>query len=129
MEAKRTSRRTSINGRRNVLTVKGKEPGFEYRWVNDVDSRIEEYRESGWEVVSDKNVKVGDKRVNNPTSEGSPVTKSVGGGVTAFLMRIKSEWFKEDQDLKQAEIDKIEASLKAEAQRQSDYGKIDLTRD
>ncbi len=129
MEAKRTARRTSVNGVRNILGVKGKESGFEYRWVNDIESRIDDFREAGWEVVADKNIKVGDKRVNNPTSEGTPVTKSVGGGITAFLMRIKSEWFKEDQDQKQIEIDKIEASLKAEAKKNSDYGQLQVLRD
>lgn len=125
----RQARRTPINGYKNIMTVKGKEPGFEYRWVNDTDNRIEDFRENGWEVVSDNKIKVGDKRVASPTSEGTPVTKAVGGGITAFLMRIKSEWFKEDQDRKQIEIDAIEAAIKADAKKQSDYGKLELTRD
>lgn len=129
MEAKRQARRTPINGYRNILSVKGKEPGYEYRWVNDKDSRIDEFRENGWDVVTDSKIKVGDKRVANPTSEGTPVTKAVGGGTTAYLMRIKSEWFKEDQAQKQIAIDELEASIKADAKKRSDYGKVEFTRD
>lgn len=129
MEAKRQARRTSINGVRNILTVKGKDPDKEYRWVADVDDRIETLREWGWVVETDKALKVGDKRVNSPTSEGTPVTKSGGAGVTLFLMSIKKEYFKEDQDGKQKEIDRIEASIKADAKANSDYGKLETFRD
>lgn len=129
MEAKRQARRSSINGVRNILTVKGKDPDKEYRWAADVDDRIETLREWGWVVETDKNLKVGDKRVNSPTSEGTPVTKSGGQGVTLVLMSIKKEFFKEDQDRKQTEIDRLEASIKADAKAKSDYGKLEVSRD
>ena len=119
--------RTS-NGVRNIMTVKGKEPGFTYRWVNDTDDRISEFEEIGYEVVKDKTIKVGDKRVNSPSADGTPVQKSVGGGTQAFLMRIKDEFYQEDQAAKQKRIAELEASLKTEAQAQGLIGKLELSR-
>ena len=95
-------RRSSINGTRNRLTVKGQEPGYVYRIVNDIDDRIQNLQEIGYELVTDKGVTVGDKRIANPTQEGSPVKISVGQGTQAYVMRQKQEFFDEDQAAKQA---------------------------
>lgn len=80
------TRRTPINGTRNRLNVRGKEPGYVYRIVNDIDDRIQSLKEMGYEIVTDKDVTVGDKRIANPTQEGSPVKVSVGQGVQAYVM-------------------------------------------
>ena len=127
MESKRQSRRTPISGYRNPLTVKGKDPEYEYRIVNDVDGRIDDLREVGYEVVTDSKHKIGDKRVATPTKEGSPITKHVGNGITGVLMRIKKEWFDEDQDAKQQKVKDIEQSMKADAATKSDYGKLEIS--
>ncbi len=125
MENKRKSVRAQITGRRNKLTVVGKEPDFEYRIVNDTDSRILELQERGYEVVT-HTAEVGDKRVGVPKKEGSPVEISVGGGKKAYLMRIKKEWYDEDQAAKQADIDATEQALKSTSN--SDYGKVEISR-
>ena len=62
LATKRKPRRASINGTRNVLTVSGKEPGFEYRIVNDDGDRVSQFEEMGYEVVKDSGIKVGDRR-------------------------------------------------------------------
>lgn len=121
---KRAARRTSINGTRNVLNISGKEPGWSYRVVNDVGDRIEQLKEIGYEIVEDSKVQVGDRRIANPTKEGSPVKVSVGGGVQGYVMRIRQEWKDEDQAKKDAHVDKIEQGLVRDAKEQSDYGKI-----
>jgi hypothetical protein len=121
---KRATRRTSINGTRNVLNISGKEPGWSYRVVNDVGDRIEQLKEIGYEIVEDSKVQVGDRRIANPTKEGSPVKVSVGGGVQGYVMRIRQEWKDEDQAKKDAHVDKIEQGLVRDAKEQSDYGKI-----
>lgn len=121
---KRATRRTSINGTRNVLNISGKEPGWSYRVVNDVGDRIEQLKEIGYEIVEDSKVQVGDRRIANPTKEGSPVKVSVGGGVQGYVMRIRQEWKDEDQAKKDAYVDKIEQGLVRDAKEQSDYGKI-----
>lgn len=114
-------KRTPI-GQRNVLTVDRKEPGFVYRFVNDVNERIEAFKQNGWEVVPAKDAKIGDKRVEQTSTEGSAALVSVGGGTKSCLMRIPEDWYKEDQDAKQAEIKRLEQTMKDDAQRE--FGQI-----
>ena len=124
--AQRVSR-APINGTRNVLTASNKEPGFTYRFVNDEGDRVQTMQERGYEVVTDKTIKIGDARVATPSAEGSARVASVGGGVKAVLMRIKDEWYQEDQALKQAEIDEVEKSLKR-TNLEGSYGQIEIGR-
>ena len=127
--AKRKPRRVGINKTRNVLTVEGKDPNFEYRIVNDTGDRISQFEERGYEVVSDTNIKVGDRRIANPTKEGSPIQISVGGGQKAFLMRLKKEFYEEDRKAKDALVDEQEKGMLAEAKSIADYGKVTVNRD
>ncbi len=122
-------RRTPINGSRNVLTVNGKEPGYQYRVVNDTGDRIQMFIDQGYEVVSDDKIKVGDRRIANPTKEGTPVQVSVGGGQKAFVMRIKDEYYQEDQAAKLKHVADLEAGMKKEASSLGLNGKLDISRD
>lgn len=121
-------RRTPINGR-NILTVSGKEPGYQYRIVNDEGDRIQQFLDAGYELVSADSVRVGDKRVNAATPEGSKAQVSVGkDGKKAFVMRIKDEFYKEDQQRKQAYVDELEQSIKQSASKAADYGSVKIER-
>jgi len=42
-------------------------------------------------------------------------------------MRIPKEWYDEDQKTKQQEIDAIEASMKSDARKAADYGKLEMS--
>ena len=85
-------RRSSINGTRNKLNVRGKEPGYVYRIVNDIDDRIQSFQEMGYEIVTDNTVTVGDKRISNVSQEGSPVQVSVGQEVVDIIgVEVESE--------------------------------------
>lgn len=119
--------RTPI-GQRNILTVKGKEPGYEYRIVNDIDDRIEQFKEAGYELVAEDAAKVGDKRVNAASATGSVKEISVGQGTKAYLMRIKSEYFEEDKARKLAQVKEIERATTAKA-LDGTYGELKVTRD
>lgn len=119
------ARRTPI-GQRNVLTVTGKEPGYEYRFVNDVGDRIQEFQDNGWETVEQKSVRIGDKRIDKATSDGSLAKASVGQGTSAYVMRIKEDWYKEDQAAKNAHVDQTEAAMKEKALTGT-YGKLEIT--
>lgn len=125
METKRQAVRAPVSGRRNKLTIAGKEPGFEYRIVNDDDDRVMDLQERGYEIVTHE-AKVGDKRVGIPKKEGTPVQISVGGGKKAYLMRQKKEWYDEDQAAKQVEVDELENALKGNSS--SDYGKLEINK-
>jgi hypothetical protein len=123
---KERTRRTPINGTRSRLSVRGKEPGYVYRIVNDTDDRVQSLQEMGYEIVTDTKVSVGDKRIANPTQEGSPIKVSVGQGVNAYVMRQKQEWFDEDQAAKNAKNDELEAQMKREAKDAGFYGKLKI---
>ena len=78
----------------------------------------------GYEIVEDSKVQVGDRRIANPTKEGSPVKVSVGGGIQGYVMRIRQEWYDEDKAKKDAHVDSIEKGLVRDAKDKSDYGNI-----
>jgi hypothetical protein len=120
-------RRTPV-GVRNVLTVNGKDPAYEYRIVNDTGDRVEQFKAAGYDVVSASDVTVGDRRVNAASAEGSAAQVSVGNGEKAVVMRIKKEWYEEDQQAKIESVAATEASTKSEALR-GNYGKLEIHRD
>lgn len=115
-------------GTRNVLSVAGKDPSYEYRIVNDSGDRVQEFLDAGYEVVDAGSVRVGDKRVNSASSEGSISQISVGQGQKAFVLRIKKEWYAEDQAAKQARVNELESATKAKA-LDGTYGKLEISRD
>ena len=119
------TRRTPINGR-NVLTVTGKEAGYKYRVVNDAGDRIAQFIEAGYELVEADKVQVGDRRINAATPEGSKAQVSIGNGEKAFVMRIREDWYKEDQQAKQSEIDKLEQSITKNLAGKADYGTVKI---
>lgn len=119
-------KRTPI-GHRNILTVRGKSPDYEYRIVNDEGDRVQMFKEAGYELCSADEVQVGDKRVSQATPEGSNAQVSVGGGLKAFVMKIKRDWYSEDQEAKQAKIDELEQTMKQTALA-GNYGNLSIER-
>lgn len=116
-------------GTRNILTVKGKDPEYEYRIVNDVGDRITAFEDGGWEIEDASKVRVGDKRVNNTSPEGTRAQVSVGkNGEKAFVMKIRKDWYKEDQDAKRAERAQLEDTMLKQPSGEGNYGKIEITR-
>jgi hypothetical protein len=122
----RRVRRTPV-GTRNVLTVSGKDPEYEYRFVNDSGDRVQEFLDNGWEKVAAKNVRVGDKRMNQPSIEGADATASVGQGMKAFILRIRKDWYAEDQASKQAQVNASEEATREKA-LDGTYGKLEISR-
>lgn len=124
-ESKRP-KRIPVGGPRNIMTVADKDPNYVYRWVNDVSGRIQRFQEGGYEIVTGSN-EVGDNTVDRGSRLGSAITKSVGGLVTAVLMRIPKEWYDEDQAAKMAEVDALEATMQEQA-REDRYGTLKISR-
>lgn len=124
-EASARPRRTPV-GSRNRLFLRNKEPGFIYRIVNDVDDNIQLRMDQGYEIVpAEKTGRVGDKRVDSASTPGSSSYISVGQGTKAVVMRIKEEYYKEDQSVKQAQIDDLEQAMKT---KDADYGTFKIER-
>jgi hypothetical protein len=120
-------RRSPVEGR-NRLAVKGKDPNFVYRIANDTDDRVNDLLDRGYVFETSQEVSVGDSRlVDSPKGEGKVRTLSVGGGIKALVMKIKKEWFDEDQDAKQEYVKKTEAAMRPNP-NEGTYGKVDLSR-
>lgn len=120
-------KRTPVSGWRNVLTFKDKEPGYFYRWVNDTETRLDVFKAAGYEPVVG-NSQVGDKRVGTASQLGSVISKPVGNGIVAVLMRIKQEWYDEDQEAKLARVRSIESDIQNTGNKNGWYGDIKTER-
>ncbi len=115
-------------GRRDRLSIKNKEDGFVYRIVNDVDDRVDQLTGIGYELCTKEQVgAIGNSRVDNTSSVGSVAHFSVGQGTKAVVMRIPEDWYKEDQAAKQEEVDAMEATMKSDARKAADYGKLQIS--
>lgn len=125
---KKRPQRTKIEGR-GVLTVKGKDPNYHYRVVNDIHDRVQDFIDNGWELCQANEVRVGDKRVETTSAIGANAEITVGRTVSqkAFVMRIPKEWWEEDQRYKEQEADAQEETMKRDPA--GDYGNIKLSRD
>ena len=111
---------------RGPLSVHGdKDPNYEYRFVNDIGSRVQVFREAGYELVEDSDLIVGDSRVSDPTTLGTAKVVTNKDGTQQYLMRIKREWYNEDQTSKEEQNAEIEKALQREAS-QMDYGKVEI---
>jgi hypothetical protein len=119
-------RRTPLNIR-NRLTVRNQESGYRYRVVNDVEDRVAQLQEQGYEIVPQDKVQVGDKRVDNASSLGSSSQISVGMGTKAVVMRQREDFWQEDQRAKQARVDETEQTMKGDARKAADYGRLQIS--
>jgi hypothetical protein len=77
--------------------------GFHRHWFNDVPGRVDRAKEAGYEHVK--------------SNEGKPVSRTVGtaeggGALTAFLMEIPEEWYKQDMATEQNMIDEKEEVIR-----------------
>ena len=131
--------RVPVSGHRDLLTVLGKDPDFEYRFVSDVNemgNRIVRFQEGGWEFAPSDNLRIGQAMVYKTSDLGSIVRVPEGqrGDGYMYLMRIKKEWYDEDQVAKQDQIDVVEADMRRERDPDNPaddgmYGEISLKRD
>lgn len=127
----RESRRTPVNGVRNRINIQGKDPAYVYRLVNDINQgdRVQGFIENGWEVVQSKEIKkTADKRVADPSAEGSNVSLHVGHGTKGVLMKLPREWYNEDQQAKEDTLKTQESAMKQETE-ETYRGKLESIRD
>lgn len=118
-------KRMSFSQQRNTLTYDNKDKDYVYRVFNDTEGRLQKAEIAGYEYVQD-NEQLGDPVADGSTPLGSVVTKPVGGGKNGVLMRIKREYYEEDQAEKQRNIDETEATLKKKADEDGHYGSLKI---
>lgn len=101
--------RNSITGTRTKLSLTGEEPGFHYGWIND--DFVGTAMDAGYEFVTHA-IKVGNRHIDTSTMQGAKISRNVGGGTIAYLMRVPQEWYDEDMTLEQKEkVDASEAKI------------------
>ena len=113
MKAKTTGRsidRTPIGAKRDVMNVTDTPDGFTDRWVNDDPGRIDTFKNAGYELV--ESATVGSDHADGTHADAGVVSKDVGKGVTAYLMRQKVDFYNEDQAEKQRLVDETEDALR-----------------
>lgn len=121
--AARKSNRVPVGGNRQKLTIPShieeylKNEGLVPRWVNDTPGNISEHLQAGYFPVEDRGgeVAVGEENVDHARSSDSTIRKAVGAtkayaNTEAILMAIPKDYYDEDQQEKQAELDELEKS-------------------
>ncbi len=93
-----------FNGTNKKLDVLSEIPGYQLRWFNDMPGRADRAQTGGWEFVTAGEVAQSDsnKVVERNSDVGNKVRAIVGTTeqnepLYAYLMKIKKEWFDEDQ--------------------------------
>ena len=119
--------RLPVSGRRDILTVEGKDPNYKYSWVNDDRGMVERFKQGGYDFV-EHDVVVGQQTADSSKATSKVVSKNVGGGITAYLMRIPKELWEEDYAAKHRRIDASEADMKRTLNSGKDgtYGKVSI---
>ncbi|CAB4132937.1 hypothetical protein UFOVP251_44 [uncultured Caudovirales phage] len=112
-------RRNVFNGTEVKLSVRQEIPGYHLHIFTDTGSRIQEASDSGYEFVTptevggvsenvvSRNGDLGGERIRylvNPRAEG---TEQYG-----YLMKIRQEWYEEDQAELQAKNNRIDAAIR-----------------
>ena len=108
---------------------------FFHRWVLDRGDRVAKFLEGGYEFIKQTSdgTYVGESTVEQSSGLDSRVSRSAGnGGLRLFLMRIPMNWYMEDQEAKEREIQELEETMRprkgVKGGEKPDYGSITLTR-
>ncbi|WP_299477010.1 hypothetical protein [uncultured Paracoccus sp.] len=110
VEAERTERRRRqevTGGRRYRLSVSGKDPNYEYRWINDIPGRVHQLtKDDDWDVVQSTGGK-------GNTSVGTLDERVVdANGRKAILVRKRKEWYEADKRKEQGIVEAREEGLR-----------------
>lgn len=113
------ARRSVFNGTSQKLAVYGDIPGFHMHIFNDIPGRIDEALSAGYTFVSpdeiggttvgvvDRNSALDDKVRFLVGNDGN------GNGLYGYLMKIRQEWFDEDQASLQNRNDGVDSAIRA----------------
>lgn len=121
--------RIPIGAQRDITAVYDTPEGYCDRWVNDNPGRVEQFKRAGYELV--ETAQVGNEGVDGTHSEEGVVSRDMGKGVTAYLMRQRKEYFEADQAEKQIHIDRTEESIrrrKNDETNDGQYGEVKIGR-
>jgi len=97
--------------------IPNKDPAYHYHWINDTPGRIEMAIEGGYELVAKAGINVGTDG-NQNTELGSAISQHAGRDEAGkpykrYAMRIRKEFYDEDQAVKQSEVDEVDKAIRA----------------
>ena len=117
--------RVPIHGYRDTLAVNGQEAGWHYCWINDYN--VDKYLAGGYEYVTHE-VTVGHTKLNEGSQIGRNVSKPVGNGLIAYLMRCPEEIYQEEHAALEALVNERESSMRGELNSGKDgqYGRVSI---
>ncbi len=109
--------RQQMGGYTQQLAVTGIPEGYTARWVNHDKNQVQQALNAGY-IPMLKDGSIGDIEVSGDADlahEDQWISKPVGdtnyGKLIAYLMAIKTEWYKENQKAKQADIDLFDEAI------------------
>lgn len=108
------SKRIPLGVARSKLSVP-KRQGYVRRWVNDTEGRLMNAANGGYEYASDQSLQIGSPDIDNENRDlGARISRVVdkSTGQKAYLMEIKEEFYKEDQAMKQSDLDVTDNLIK-----------------
>jgi hypothetical protein len=97
--------------------------GYHLHWINDYAGRIPQAHQGGYEFVTSEEAMVNSfslgtaSDLTGNTDMGSRVSVVVGKNedgspLRAYLMKIRNEWFVEDQEVAQERVDAVDQQIK-----------------
>jgi hypothetical protein len=126
-------RRTPLVAQKRLISFH-QEPDYNYRWVNDTEGNIHRYQKAGWEHVDTKGKELEvDQSFQDASWRQSALSQKVGGGITAYVMRIPKEIYDEDQERKfkdsmdyerQLKLKELNEGYKIKGTITGDFGKL-----
>lgn len=110
-------KRVPLGAQRIKGIVANQDPKFHYHWISDSPGRIGRALDGGYTLVPKEGVDVGTAGDAN-ANLGSMVSQYAGRDESGqpynrYLMRIRKEWYDEDQASKQAEVDNTDRAIRA----------------
>jgi len=93
---------------RQVLPVEGIPEGYVGYWAKE--EQFDELLDAGYEFVTSGEVRVGSMKTEGDQM-GSKVKHVGKRGSTVYLMKIRKDWYDENQAVKQAAIDRVDKQI------------------
>jgi hypothetical protein len=114
-------KRNVFNGTEGKLTIQHTIPGFHLHIFNDAPGRIQQALDGGYVFVTPDEIgSVKDNVVSRNTDIGDKVRFLVGRSddnqpLYAYLMKIKQEWYEEDQNIMQDKNNLVDDAIRSGA--------------
>ena len=102
---------------------------FHYGWISDKNDLVPRAKRAGYELVTHEEMpQWGHAGVDAASSTSSVISMNVGGGITAYLMKQPMEFYKEDQQEKNAVVDDRESGMKKQLNsgQEGTYGQVTI---